>query len=144
MIRKFEIKDLDIVLELWLNTNIKAHSFISEKYWIGNFESVKSMLPESQIYVYDMDGKIEGFVGLDNGYIAGIFINENMQSKGIGKKLLDKCKSEYSKLTLNVYEKNIRAIQFYEREGFCINEKDIDKNTNEIELNMVWSKQNNF
>lgn len=140
MIRKFEIKDLERVMDIWLNTNIKAHFFVSEEYWIENFHIVKGMLPEAELYVYEMNGKIEGFVGIDNGYIAGIFVSENMQSKGIGKKLLDKCKAEYSELMLNVYEKNIKAIKFYEREGFSIGKKSMDENTSERELQMIWSK----
>lgn len=78
MIRKFEIKDLERVMDIWLNTNIKAHFFVSEEYWIENFHIVKGMLPEAELYVYEMNGKIEGFVGIDNGYIAGIFVSENM------------------------------------------------------------------
>lgn len=41
---------------------------------------------------------------------------------------------------LNVYEKNIKAIKFYEREGFSIGKKSMDENTSERELQMIWSK----
>ena len=33
MIREFKIKDLERVMESWLESNIDAHSFIDKKYW---------------------------------------------------------------------------------------------------------------
>ena len=32
MVRKFEEKDLETVMELWLAGNLQAHSFIPEQY----------------------------------------------------------------------------------------------------------------
>ena len=43
-----------------------------------------------------------------------------MQSCGIGKLLLDYIKDKKVSLRLNVYQKNARAISFYQREGFII------------------------
>ena len=141
MIRKFKIDDLSDILQIWLDTNIKAHSFINKKYWVNNFELVKEMLPNAEIYVYEHNNnKIKGFIGLDNGYIAGIFVCDTYQSQGIGKKLLNKVKEIYPVLSLNVYEKNNNAIKFYKREGFVIKEKQTDKNNNEIEYVMTWKR----
>ena len=64
MIRKFKTEDLDRVMEIWLHTNKKAHSFIAEAYWNDNFELVKTMLLEAELYVYEVDNEIEGFIGL--------------------------------------------------------------------------------
>ena len=41
MIRKLCKADVAEVAALWLDTNLKAHSFIPKEYWIANFESVK-------------------------------------------------------------------------------------------------------
>ena len=35
-----EEKDISDVLQIWLETNIKAHSFIDKEYWTGNYETV--------------------------------------------------------------------------------------------------------
>jgi len=140
MIRKFETKDLLEVMKLWLSTNIQAHDFISKDYRVGNFDIIKGILPDAEIYVYELDDKIKAFVGIDNGYIAGIFVSDEMQSKGIGKQLLEKAKEFYSELSLTVYQKNIKAVNFYQREQFIIKQEQIDENTGEIEYLMVWSK----
>lgn len=141
MIRKFNPNiDIEDVSKIWLDTNIKAHDFIPEKYWQDNFEIVKEMLLQAEIYIYENDDtkEIQGFVGLSDNYIEGIFVCSENQSKGIGKQLLEFVKKSKKELKLNVYEKNIRAVKFYKREGFKICNEDIDINTGEKEYLMIW------
>jgi len=142
VIRAFRKNDLAAVMRIWLDTNIKAHSFIPKDYWAGNYAAVKEMLPQAEVYVYE-DGstrQIMGFIGLTGSYIAGVFIKEAAQSKGIGKQLLDYVKGIRADLNLSVYQKNVRAISFYQREGFTIRAENVDENTNEKEFTMNWSK----
>lgn len=144
MIRKFKEDDLNTVMQIWFDTNIKAHHFISRQYWIDNYEMVKDILPKKEIYVYEDDNinQINGFIGLMDNYIAGIFVNKNNQSRGIGKQLLDYVKEIKETLNLSVYQKNIRAIaiSFYQREQFVIQSEHIDNDNSEKEFIMTWSK----
>ena len=96
------------------------------------------MLPQAEVYVYEKDKRIQGFVGVRDEYIEGIFVADEMQSQGIGKKLLDYIKAEKIRLQLNVYQKNIRAISFYQREGFIIQCEKMDEFTGEKEYVMNW------
>ena len=58
MIRKLRKADVNRVAKIWLDTNIKAHYFISVQYWKNNFELVKELLLQSTVYVYeDNQGK---------------------------------------------------------------------------------------
>ena len=84
MIRKCVDSDIDAVMQIWLNTNIQAHSFISPDYWKNNFDVVKEMLPLAEIYVYEDDcaKQIDGFIGLNDNYIEGIFVKEEAQWHG--------------------------------------------------------------
>ncbi len=43
MIRKFKNEELDTVMSIWLETNMKAHDFINKSYWQGNYDMVKEM-----------------------------------------------------------------------------------------------------
>lgn len=139
MIRKFKKEDIEEVSRIWLDTNIKSHNFIDKNYWKDNFKIVKDLLLKAEIYVYeDEKGVIKGFIGLNNNYIEGIFVCENVQSKGIGKKLVDYAKQIKSNLSLKVYKKNIRAIKFYQRENFEIKKEGIDEDTGEEEYFMEW------
>lgn len=127
MVRNFKNADIDKIMEIWLNSNIEAHNFIDKSYWEKNFEMVKNALPQAEIYIYEENNNIMGFVGLVENYIAGIFVEKNFRGKGIGKKLLDYAKSIKNNLTLNVYEKNIDAVKFYKREGFTVEKFGIDR-----------------
>lgn len=140
MIRTLEKNDINDVMEIWKKENIKAHQFIKKEYWEHNYNYVKEILPNSEIYVYIVGSDIVGFIGLEQNYIEGIFVDTNNQCKGIGTLLLKKVKENRNTLTLNVYKKNTNAIKFYKKNNFVITSESIDKNTNEIEYTMEWRK----
>ena len=140
MIRKFEKNDINPVMQIWKNENIKAHKFISKEYWKNNYNYVKEILPNAEIYVYVLKENIVGFIGINENYIEGIFIDANNQCKGIGTSLLNKVKENRDNLTLSVYKKNINAINFYKKNDFIITSENIDKDTAEIEYTMTWNK----
>lgn len=141
MIRKLRKTDIDKVADIWLATNLKAHSFIPAQYWKSNFELVKELLLQATAYVYEDKQEIQGFVGLNDEYIEGIFVSNEIQSHGIGKALLNYAKNKRNKLFLNVYQKNIRAIAFYQREGFEIQHSGFDEATKEKEYVMAWQRK---
>ena len=138
MIRKLQNGDINRVTDLWLKTNLEAHNFIPEPYWTGNYEAVKKMLPQAEVYVYEDDKMIQGFIGINDEYIEGIFVSDEMQSRGIGKMLLDYIKDKKDRLQLKVYQKNVRAMSFYQREGFTIQSEGMDEFTGEKEYVMNW------
>lgn len=142
MIRAFEGNDLTAVMQIWLDTNIKAHYFISGEYWTGNYDAVKGALSQAEVYVYedDTEKRIDGFIGLSDDYIEGIFVREGVRSQGIGKQLLDYAKRIKSNMSLRVYQENTRAIKFYQREQFAVQSESTDENTNQREYVMVWKR----
>lgn len=143
MIRRLQKTDINSVADIWLDTNLKAHDFILAEYWESNFNFVKEMLSQAEVYVFERDKKIQGFIGLTDEYIEGIFVAAEMQSQGIGKLLLDFVKNKKEKLRLNVYQKNTREIKFYKREGFVIQHEGLDESTNEKEYVMTWQQNSN-
>lgn len=140
MIREFQISDTQIVMQLWLAGNEDAHSFIAKEYWKANFEEVEKQLLKADIFVYDLNGEIKGFIGLMDEYIAGIFIDKAYRSQGIGRQLLEYVKQLHSTLSLDVYQKNERALRFYRENGFTIVSKQNDEHTGKIEFTMIWNK----
>ena len=141
MIRELQKTDINKVADIWLDTNLKAHYFIPAQYWKSNFESVKALLPQAEVYVYENSQKIQGFIGLNGEYIEGIFVSGEIQSQGIGKLLLDFVKDRRSKLSLNVYQKNTQAIHFSQREGFIIQCEGLDEATGEKDYVMIWRQK---
>ena len=88
MIRRFETRDLDEVMSLWVHANIESHSFIEADYWKKNYDMVRKLIPEAKVFVAEENEEILGFIGLTDTYIAGIFVKATEQSKGIGTELL--------------------------------------------------------
>ena len=142
MIRKFESRDLDAVMQIWLHGNLNAHAFIAASFWTEHFEMVRDLLPQAELYVHEDAGtrQIDGFMGLTENHIEGIFVAKAARSKGIGKALLEYAKSRKPCLTLSVYQKNQRALAFYRREQFVVQSEEIDEDTNEAEIQMLWTR----
>ena len=154
MIRKLQKADTRRVMEIWLNGNVEAHPFISREYWESNFSMVQEALFQAEVFVCEIQGKVLGFMGIMeiadgaditggmDGYLAGIFVDKEYRSHGVGKQLLDWAKRDYQSLSLSVYVKNGRAVEFYKREGFSVAEEGIDEATGEGEYTMAWKRDN--
>lgn len=140
MIRRFENKDLNQVMSIWLQVNMESHSFIEADYWKNNYEMVREMIPKAEVLVLEENGQIRGFIGLIDTYIAGIFVRAAEQSKGVGTGLLHTVMKSRDNLRLNVYKKNMRAVSFYQHYGFQIKNQEIDESTSEEEYMMEWHR----
>lgn len=140
MIRKFEMKDTKRVMQIWLEANLEAHDFVSGDYWCSQYQTVQEQLSAADIYVYEQDNEIQGFVGMTDDYLAGIFVDKKYRSMGIGKGLLDYVKKIYPAFSLNVYQKNQRAVDFYLRENLTIVSTGVDEDTAEADYTVVWKK----
>ncbi len=141
MIRKFEEKDTKRVMQIWLEVNIEVHDFVLSDYWLSQYQSVQEQLLQADIYVYEQDKRIQGFVGMLDDYLAGIFVDKKCRSMGIGKDLLECVKENYPAFTLNVYQKNRRAVDFYLREGLSVVSKGFDEDTAESDYTMAWNQK---
>lgn len=139
MIRQFQQKDIERIMQIWLAGNIEAHDFVPKDYWVSNYSMVKEQILQANIYVYETSGEVQGFVGMVDDYIAGIFVEKEYRSAGIGQKLLDYSKKKHASLMLEVYAKNKRAIEFYLREGFSVSAEITDEETGKISYKMSWN-----
>ena len=67
MIRRFENKDLDQVMSIWLQVNMESHSFIEADYWKNNYEMVREMIPKAEVLVSEENVHIAKL----NGRVCG-------------------------------------------------------------------------
>lgn len=140
MIRQMKETDLPEVMEIWQRANEEAHAFIPAAYWQENYDMVCELLPQAEVYVYEKNVQLSGFIGINGEYIAGIFVRQSARSQGVGKQLIHYVKDRKERLILHVYEKNKRAIHFYEREGFVVVSWGMDGDTGETEYVMEWKR----
>lgn len=138
MVRELHKADIQRVMQIWLNGNVEAHPFIPEEYWVTNYEMVREQMLKADVFVFEADHEVQGFIGLVDSYIAGIFVDKRYRSGGFGKQLLEYAKKQYAALSLSVYEQNKRAVSFYLREGFSVSTQGIDEETGSTEYTMCW------
>ena len=72
-----------------------------------------------RLWVWEDDGEVIGFVGVDDGEVSHLYVAPSAQSGGIGTALLEHAKIvSPERLELWVFQKNVGARRFYERHGF--------------------------
>ena len=139
IIRKLQESDLDQVVSIWLNASIKAHAFVDREFWESKLSDMRDIyLPSAETYVYSEEGRVEGFISLNSGVVEALFVSPQRQGQGIGGRLVGQAKAMRNCLTLTVYEKNKRSIEFYTKHGFVITSGQIDEQTGEPELVMTF------
>ncbi|MDD4363493.1 MAG: N-acetyltransferase [Atribacterota bacterium] len=140
MIRKFKMSDMEEILNIWLKASIESHYFIEKEYWIDKKSAMKDIyIPNSETYVHESNGQIDGFISLCEDILAAIFVHPEQQGRGIGKKLLKKAMDLRENLSLSVYKENYKSVAFYEKAGFYFVKEKIDSNTGRQEIIMCWS-----
>lgn len=141
MLKQFNAKDIDVIMEIWKDGNLQFQSFIDTDYWMKKYVDVRKEFLKDKIYVYTEATNIKAFVVINpNGEITNIYVTPEIQREGIGENLIQKLKSENTTLLANVYEKNYNAMLFFKAMGF----KKISEGTNEINnekyFTLQWSK----
>ena len=139
VIRKFQAADLSQIMEIWLAGNISAHPFVDQSYWTDHRSTVHDALLEAEVLVAVDGPTVLGFAGLQDDYLAGIFVKNGFRNHGIGTQLLGVVKKNHPSFTLSVYAKNSRAVQFYQRQGLKIIRRQIDE-TGNVEYIMQWNE----
>lgn len=132
---------LDEVARIWLDGNLEAHSFIDPNYWKNYYDTVKQDIGHAELFIFEENGHVAGFLGMDGHYIAGLFVASEYRGQGIGTQLLESAKQTHFELTLSVYEKNASAYKFYLKNGFRETIHKVDRVTGEFAVNMKWEKR---
>jgi len=143
MIRRLQPDEMDELIEIWLASTIQAHPFISENYWHESESIVRNVyIPQSETWVYQHQDKMVGFISvLDSLFIGALFVSEPFIGKGMGQSLMEHVKEIYPSLSLEVYQKNQRAVHFYHRQGFRIEESAWQNETRHPTCIMSWQEE---
>jgi ribosomal protein S18 acetylase RimI-like enzyme len=162
-LRKATISDLKILQKIGERTFIET--FASENssenmtvYLESAFttEKLKNELTNinSEFYFAEIDGKVVGYfkvnfneaqteLKMSNAMeIERIYVLKDFQGMKVGKMLFDKAIENARNMGLDlvwlgVWEKNIRAISFYEKNGFTVFNKHIFRLGNEEQIDLM-------
>lgn len=124
MIRRYGDHDLDDLLEVWCQASLIAHHFMDDEFFAREHKAIQNdYLPITDTWVYELDGKVVGFISLLGQEVGAIFVHPAMQSKGIGRSLMDHARSLGGQLQLEVFKANRVGRTFYDHYGFEVVEE---------------------
>lgn len=100
------------------------------------------ILVQDRVVVAEIDNKIVGFCAFRKGIIDHLYVLPEFQGKGIGSAFIGEAKQQNSSLELWVFQKNVRAQEFYMSHGFVMVEKTDGKGNEEgvPDARYVWTK----
>ena len=144
-IRKASVRDISRIAEILIFTKRMNYRpiFRNDKVSFGEMQ----VLPLAQdyidhpeklenIWVYD-DEFVKGVLHAENHELLELYVDTFFQNEGIGSKLIEFAVDKLGVRYLNVLEKNINAIRFYQRHGFVLTqEKQLEQGTNEFVVKM--------
>ncbi len=144
-IRPAEKKDISRIAEILVyNNRVNFFPiFKDESYSFGEMqvlnvadEYLKNNTMLSHTYVYD-DGIVRGLIYIEGKEIVKLYTDTFFQNRGIGAALIEFAVNEKQSEFLWALEKNVRAIAFYERNGFCLtDERKFEEGTTEYLVKM--------
>ena len=144
IIRKAKLDDLARIAEIEVfNYRLNFYPiFKDDSFYFGEMQvlnvSQTNKSHMDQLWVYDDNGIVKGFLWVDDKQIKKLFVEPVLQSRGIGAKLLEHAVSELGATYLWALEKNTRAIAFYKRHGFMVtDEKMFEEGTTEYLIKLT-------
>ena len=103
--------------------------YFNEMQVVNLIDAYKNFV--DSMWVYD-DGVVKGFIQIENCEVKKLFVEPILQGKCIGACLLNYAINEHNVNNLWALEKNVRAIRFYERNGFRMTaDKKLEEDTTE-------------
>jgi ribosomal protein S18 acetylase RimI-like enzyme len=142
-LREFQIEQTDELVAMWRSSfefgvGIADPHPISEQreYFLSN------VLPNNAVVVAMRYDRIVGFTAASAEAIAQLYVHVEHHRKGIGSLLLNWAKQNSDgNLWLHTFECNVIARNFYERYGFCIEERGFEEMWQLPDLKYSWSER---
>lgn len=120
MIREIKETDYPRLIEIWESAVLNTHDFLKE----DDFLYFKKQLPVYFQYVtllgFEQAGGLVGFMGIADGNLEMLFVDNDCRGAGIGKQLIAYAVANLQVTKVDVNEQNIQAVGFYEYMGFNI------------------------
>jgi len=120
IIRQAIAADHPRLLDIWLRAVRATHHFLQASDIDALLPQLRDVyLPAVELWVaVDPDDNPLGFIGLGENHVEMLFIEPERRGRGIGRALLDFCRSSRDTLSVDVNEQNPQAVGFYLHYGF--------------------------
>jgi len=141
-LRPYQASDEDAAIALWQTTWQQAYpkiDFVARvPWWRERWRG--ELVPNAAIVVAEQEHRLLGFVTIDQqGYLDQIVVAPDHWGSELATMLVNEAKRlSPERITLLVNEDNIRAIRFYERNGFVHAGDDVNPTSGRPVLKMKW------
>jgi putative acetyltransferase len=142
-LRPYRAEDEDAAIELWRLTWQQAYPAIDftarVAWWRERWRN--ELVPNASIIVAEHADALIGFVTIDGtGYLDQLVVSPDHWGSPLATSLVDEAKRlSPNGVTLLVNKDNIRAIRFYERNGFVHAGEDVNPTSGRAVLKMRWN-----
>lgn len=141
MIRKYKATDLTNIIDIWYKTSTIAHPFLENDFVERVQKDMRDIyIPNAETWLYEDEGVVIGFISMLGNEIAGLFVNPNQQTKGIGTQLVNFVAKLHNELEVEVFEKNKIGRPFYDKYGFIFIKKYFDQASNQEVFRLKFKK----
>jgi putative acetyltransferase len=96
-------------------------------------------LPNTDTWVAELDGKVEGFIALMGNEVGAIFLQPEFHGQGAGKALMDKAQELHGDLEVEVFKENKIGRKFYSQYGFEQQEEKFHEPTGQQVLRLKFT-----
>ncbi|MDP4087036.1 MAG: GNAT family N-acetyltransferase, partial [Bacillota bacterium] len=111
-----------------------TYSFEEHVFFLNNV-----LNKDNKIYIAVDNDEVVGIIAFNESEINQLYIHNDYQGRGLGKKLLDMAKvNPKGRLTLYTFEVNHKAQRFYERNGFKIIGRGHENEENLNDIKYEW------
>ncbi|MGH1367562.1 MAG: GNAT family N-acetyltransferase [Maritimibacter sp.] len=98
---------------------------VEEAEWMARSRSreeerklLARMVRQGWVRVARVEGRIVGFISVENTHVHGLYLLPNARGQGIAAQLMKTAQTKASRLTLYAHAANARARRFYAAQGF--------------------------
>jgi len=143
-LRPYRTEDEDAAIALWQQTWQRAYPQIDfaarVTWWRERWRS--ELVPKAAIMVAEQADALVGFVTIDaSGYLDQLVVAPAHWGSNLANALVNEAKRlSPDRITLLVNTDNIRAIRFYERNGFARAGEDVNPTSGRPVLRMGWNR----
>lgn len=128
-------EDLEAILDVWYRASRLGHPFMSDEYLESErVEILETYQPIAETLVYEVGGRVVGFLSLIDNEVGGLFVDPSEQRQGVGRALMNRARQLRPHLELAVFEVNKVGRRFYADYGFRPTGQRLHEETGEMEL----------
>lgn len=107
-----------VIIEVWELSVRATHDFLPEDYLQAIKKILPGILPQVDMYVYQVNDSVKGFLGVAHQKIEMLFIHPDNRGEGLGKALVQFAIRNLQANEVDVNEQNEQATGFYKNLGF--------------------------